>query len=355
MTGSRRLTVTAASSIAPRSTHWVWANWLPVGAFSLLGGREGTGKSTIGYERASKLTRGKMPGKYAGTPKAVIVCATEDSWSRTIIPRLMAHNADLDLIYRVDVETVEGFDGALSLPTDLDALETLVEELDVRLILLDPLLSRLDENLDTHKDAEVRLALEPLAALADRCGANVLGIIHVNKGTNRDALTSIMASRAFVAVARSVLYVMTDLDDATERVLGLAKNSLGKLDVPGYKYHIEGVSVGLDSEGDEVTAGRIEWSGTSEQSVEDRLRASEEDPEKRSAKTDAAAWLVDHLTAVGGREASALVKAEGKKVGHAEHTLKRALASAGVTVEEGGFPRTTWWVLDVESEQSERA
>ena len=57
-----------------------------------------------------------------GTPRAVIVAATEDSWAHTIVPRLMAAGADLDRVYRVDVVTVEGTDSALSLPGDLVAL-----------------------------------------------------------------------------------------------------------------------------------------------------------------------------------------------------------------------------------------
>jgi hypothetical protein len=36
------------------------------------------------------------------------------------------------------------------------------------LLLLDPLMSRLSGRHDTHRDAEVRLALEPLAALTNR-------------------------------------------------------------------------------------------------------------------------------------------------------------------------------------------
>jgi len=70
---------------------------------------------------------------------------------------------------------------------------------DAALILLDPLLSRLDSSLDSHKDAEVRIALEPLVALADRSAAAVLGLIHVNKSGGQDPLDIVMGSRAFAA------------------------------------------------------------------------------------------------------------------------------------------------------------
>jgi hypothetical protein len=35
------------------------------------------------------------------------------------------------------------------------------------MLMPDPLISRLDPDLDSHKDAEVRLALEPMVAMAD--------------------------------------------------------------------------------------------------------------------------------------------------------------------------------------------
>jgi hypothetical protein len=46
---------------------------------------------------------GVLPGEYLGQSKAVLVAASEDSWEHTIVPRLMAAGADLDLVYRVEV------------------------------------------------------------------------------------------------------------------------------------------------------------------------------------------------------------------------------------------------------------
>jgi len=131
-------------------------------------------------------------------PKAVIIVATEDSWEHTIVPRLMAADADLDRVFRVDVSTSDDVDTGLTLPKDVAALERHIRDVDAALVLLDPVMSKLAANLDTHKDAEVRLALEPIVAIADKTHAAVLGIIHVNKGTSGDALTLIMGSRAFV-------------------------------------------------------------------------------------------------------------------------------------------------------------
>ena len=130
------------------------------------------------------------------------MCATEDSWEHTITPRLMAADADLELVYRVDVVTSDGAPGGLTLPADTVTMEAQLREVGAVLLLLDPLMSRLEAALDTHKDSEVRQALEPLTALADRSGVAVLGLIHVNKSRTNDPLSSLMGSRAFAAVSR---------------------------------------------------------------------------------------------------------------------------------------------------------
>jgi hypothetical protein len=83
----------------------------------------------------------------------------------------------------------------ISMPQDLHDLEQRAVEVGAVLLVLDPLMSRLSDRLDTHRDAEVRLALEPLAALANRAHLAVLGIIHHNKSGSTDPLQVIMGSR----------------------------------------------------------------------------------------------------------------------------------------------------------------
>jgi hypothetical protein len=101
------------------------------------------------------ITRGTLDGEFHGTPRSVIV-ATEDPWSETIVPRLIAAGADLNRVYRCDVRDRKGAEiGPVELSVDLDQLRQLIAAHDVALIILDPLTSRLGAGLDTHKDAEV--------------------------------------------------------------------------------------------------------------------------------------------------------------------------------------------------------
>jgi hypothetical protein len=342
--GRRRVALTPASSIKPRPTRWLWTDRIPLGALSLLGGREGVGKSTLAYTLTADITRGHLPGAYEGEPRSVLVCATEDSWEHTIVPRLLAAGADLDRVYRVDVTTSHGLPGTLTLPDDLRAVEQHVAEGATALVLLDPLMSRLDAKLDTHKDAEVRLALEPLTALADRCKVAVVGLIHVNKSASTDPLSLLMASRAFPAVARAVLFVLADPDDETIRLLGLAKSNLGRTDLATLMFQIDGAHV-ADTEEGPIYSSRLRWAGETDRSLTEALEAVSGGSEPRTASGEAAAWLGDYLTLHGSSADHADIKKDGTEAGHSHDALKRARTRIGATSESYGFPRRTIWRL----------
>jgi putative DNA primase/helicase len=68
--GRRRLQLTPASAIQPRPVQYLWDGRLALGTLALLGGREGIGKSLVGYTLAADVTKGRLPGAYLHTPKA---------------------------------------------------------------------------------------------------------------------------------------------------------------------------------------------------------------------------------------------------------------------------------------------
>ena len=338
----RTVRLTPASAIKPRPVLWAWEGRIAVATLSLLAGREGIGKTVLAYTLAADITRGRLPGAFFGTPKPVIVCATEDSWAHTIVPRLMAAGADLDLVYRVDVVSQSGTDVALSLPVDLKELEALVVDVGAALVILDPLLSRLASNLDTHKDAEVRQALEPLSRLADAARCTVLGLIHVNKSVGGDLLTSVMASRAFTAVARGVLFVLRDPDDEARRLVGVGKNNLGRVDLPTLGFTIREVKVADSPEGDVMT-GQLVWGEASAMTIAEAAEAAAEASGDTTATSEAADWLSDYMVTQNGMAESAKIKAEGRKAGHSPDALQRARKKLKLESKPHGFPRQTTW------------
>lgn len=342
--GTRHIVLTRASDIKPRPVFWLWKNRLALGTLGLLAGRQGAGKSTLAYWIAARLTRGELYGHYQGKPKAVLICAAEDAWDFTIVPRLMAAGADLTRIHRVEVVSALGAHVGLSLPGDLGEVEKSAIDTDAALMLLDPLMSRLGK-LDTHRDAEVRQALEPLVDVCNRVSMSAFGLIHHNKSASTDPLQLVMASTAFTAVARSVHTVMRDPDDDTNarRLFGTPKNNLGRDDLPTFSFTISGHPIDTD-EGVAWT-GRLDWGDEQTATIEDAMARAADNSEDKSAVTEAADWLSDYVTSRGGQVPSSDAKKAGRAAGHAERTLKRASQRLALVVSIGGYPRASFWEL----------
>lgn len=347
--GDRRVILTKASDIQPRPTTWTWESRIASGTLSLLAGPEDTGKSTLAYTLCAQITQGMLPGAYEGTPRSVLIAATEDSWSRTIVPRLTAAGADLDLVFRVEVKTSLDTSGTLTLPQDVSALEKHVVETEAVLLLLDPIMSRVGGTLDTHKDQETRQALEPIAALADRTGVSILGIIHFNKSRSNDVLNRVMASKAFTAVARSVSVVIRDPNDDTgkTRVFGTVKNNLGRGDLPLLPFTI-GEHTVISDEGEHVTTSQLTWAQPTTGTIDDLMRQAN-DTGAKSKVAAAAEWLSSYLDSRGGRSSRKDIIKAGGIQGYSEDHLKRAFKRLQLTYKQGGFPASTWWMTPSEA------
>lgn len=353
----RTLALTKASTIEMRPVFWLWRGRIPLGELTLVAGREGIGKSTlVNAELVAWITTGTMKGVHIGVPKSVIIAATEDSWEHTIVPRLVGAGADLERVLRCEVTTERNTYGTLTLPSDICLLERQIREQgDVVALVLDPLMSRLSGSLDSHKDAEVRIALEPLTAFAKKMNIAVVGLIHVNKSAGTDPLNLIMASRAFPAVARSVLFAIRDPANESHVLLGLEKNNLGSTNVPTYRYEIGDKLVGhwadpVDGRTHEIRTGIVNWLGESDKSISEALETTIEGG-VQTAVDDAAMWLEDYLQLKGCAVDSMEVKSQAKMVGHSESALQRARKRLPVVITSAGMPRHTFWSLVVISNE----
>jgi hypothetical protein len=360
--GLRRIVLTCAAEIEPLPTVWTWDGRLPVGALGLIAGPEGTGKSTVAYWIAARITKGELPGIHLSQPRDVLIAATEDSWARTIVPRLIAAGADLNRVWRVDVVTVLGTGGYLTLPKDIGALKQQVQQVNAALLLLDPIMSRLEAGLDTHKDAETRRALEPIAALADTSGMSVLGLIHFNKGGSSEVLNNVMASKAFTAVARSVSTVIRDPSDDTgrTRIFGTPKSNLGRDDLPLLPFQLAEHTF-PNKAGDIIVTSRIEWLDERIGTMDDLMRQSRESGQDRSIAAEVADWLSGYLDDSQGIAPRTDIVKAAKAEGYNEEQLKRGRKHAQVQFRNTRTkPRRTYWmtaqrakVWDSEAEESQ--
>ncbi|GGO83465.1 hypothetical protein GCM10012289_76980 [Nonomuraea cavernae] len=344
---TRRIKLTSASEIEPEPVMWAWeesgAGRIPAGSLSVAAGREGTGKSSFGIWMAAGITTGTLSGPMFGRPTDVIYVAVEDSWKFTLVPRLIAAGADLARVWRAEVETAELEIGVLSLPTDLSMLEATVTEYGVKLIVLDPLLSLIGEGIDTHKSRPVRTALDPLAALADRTGAVVLGIAHFNKGAGSDPSSLITGSGAFKDVPRSIFGFAVDQEDGS-RVMTQTKNSLGKLDLPSLAYRID--SAKIETRKGVADVGKFVFDGEAARSVQDILSAGGGDGDQRQDKADTEAFLLDELRGKW-RKTTEIQEAAKHRLLISESTLNRARRKLKIVSQQfstGRDGKKEWWL-----------
>jgi hypothetical protein len=294
---AKRASITWADTIEPVPVTWAWSGNLELlyedsedsndigpessassgriaaGTIAIAAGPEGVGKSSFGITLAALVSTGRLPGAWFGVSRNVLYVAVEDSWAHTLVPRLMAAEADLKRIGRFEVVSDTDAVATLSLPHDNEVFETAIADHDVALVVLDPLMSLMSDRIDAHRERDVREALDPLAKIADRTKAVILGIAHWNKGSGSDLSARITGSGAFKNVPRAIFGFGRDPESADGGcVMTQSKNSLGLSSLPSISYRIKSATVATPH-GDAHT-GRFVALGVSNRSLTDILAAA---------------------------------------------------------------------------------
>ncbi|HXW33683.1 MAG TPA: AAA family ATPase [Acidimicrobiales bacterium] len=337
----RTLELVPASSIAPQPTLWAWQDRIPLGGATLLAGQEGIGKTTLLADLLARASQGQLNGDLISVPVASVYATAEDSWARTLRPRLEAAGADLGLVHFVEVD---GFAGGLQIPADLDLLVKEMERVGALLLVLDPLGAHLHGTLDTHRDASVRQAMAPLAATMDRLGGAAIGIMHWSKTPTTIALDRVNGSRGFTAAARAVLAVGDDPEDTSTHIVVVAKSNLGRLDVPALRYRIEGRSI-TGPGNEEIATSGVVWLGEAPGVTARDLFAAPVDEDERSDR-DAVGDVIRETLKCGPQKRADVLKAvkiAGLDV--SEKTFQRACHALGVDRRRQGFGPNATYVL----------
>lgn len=343
-----RVVLLDASDIAPRPIRWIWSGWLAAGKLHILAGAPGTGKSTLAFALASSIsTAGRWPD---GTPAdlgEVAIWSGEDDQSDTIIPRLLACGANLK-----NIKIISGMTGKDPRPfdpaTDMAALSAALHGHNLRLLIVDPVVSAVAG--DSHKNTEVRRALQPLVDLAVSIDCAVLGISHFTKSSaGKDPIDRVTGSLAFGAVARVVMAAAKLPEDEHNgaRLLARAKSNIGP-DDGGVLYHLEQIAI---PDHLEITNTRIIWGKLVEGSARDLLaQAERNDGEEKSATDEAREWLED-LLASGAMKAGA-VSSEARQAGITEKALRRAREKLGIKPKKKDFGGGWFWELPTDYQKA---
>ncbi|BDU22039.1 AAA family ATPase [Dyella sp. GSA-30] len=224
------------ATVSPQPIQWLWRPHFALGKLSVLAGHPGLGKSLVTMDVAAHVSTGRRWIDGSPCPQgSVVLVSGEDDPGDTLRPRLDAAGADVNRVHYLrsvyDLEGERGFTLA-----DVPALNGLLARLgDCRLIVIDPVSAYL-AGTDSHKNADVRALLAPLAQMAGDHGVAIICVSHLNKGQG-DAIGRVTGSLAFVAAARSAYVVARDKEDPHRRLLLPIKNNLGA-DIAGVSYRI---------------------------------------------------------------------------------------------------------------------
>jgi putative DNA primase/helicase len=325
-------------SITPEPITWLWEGWLATGKLHVLAGAPGTGKSTIAFALAAALTAGRWwPDGKRASVGSVLIWSGEDDPADTIMPRMLAAGADPARVFIVTATVDAGENRPFDPARDMEALRQQAARIgDIRLLIADPIVSAVAG--DSHKNTEVRRALQPLVDLGAMLGCAVLGISHFSKGSaGRDPTERVTGSIAFAALARIVLATAKGEGDGP-RILARAKSNIGP-DGGGMTYTIGLIDVpGFPG----VTASRIEWREPVEGSARELLGTAEEVADADDSE-DVVEWLRELLA--GGVTPAKAVQADARECGFTAKQLRRAKEALGVVARKGAGegPTAPWY------------
>jgi hypothetical protein len=357
-----RLIVTRASEVVLRRVAYLWDQRIPLGAFTLMPGEEGIGKTTVGVRLMADLTQGKLEGEFLGVPRNVMMISPEDGIRDVMAPRFQVAGAAMDrvLIAQGVFHPVSGeTDYGVVLPTDLEALSATVRDQEIAMVWIDSLVTTLPDAMKTISYHDVSGALRRLNGFAEREGVAVVAPWHLNKSGGHESASRMMDSRAFRAATRSVLMVVPVESSvgATEGVVALDKANAGPTRVPALRYRLSSGRYQVEEDGDVVEANCsvAEWLGPEDADGRDIIRAAFAPP-GRGQPTPAGSWLEEYLEPHGEVERQVIIEA-ASAVGFSESSIDRAARAMKVIRrpesgrdEKSGHPwRKSYWSLPVES------
>lgn len=336
----------AMSDIESRSINWLWPGRIAKGKVSMIVGNPGLGKSQVCASLTSVVSNGgQWPVDRAQAQRgSVVILSAEDDPEDTIRPRLEAAGADLSKIFILDAirtETPEGADGkrGFDLTLDIARLGAMLHQLgDASLVIIDPVTAYLGD-ADSHKNAEVRALLAPLAEMAANQQVAVIAVSHLTKAAGMDALLRVQGSIGFAAAARAVWGVAKDKDNPSRRLFMPLKNNLGT-DTNGFAYSVEGITL---PESD-IETSHVMWeSQIITQTADEIFGQPDQTHDERRSLNDAKDFLRSLLDQ--GPVLKNDVQRDADGAGHSMATIRRAQQELGIEAFKDGFKGPWKWRL----------
>jgi hypothetical protein len=321
------------SDVQPTPTRWLWRGRIPLGAITVVEGDPGEGKSSLTYDLAARVTRGRpMPfDADADAPAGVILLQGEDTLGATVRPLLAAVVGDLERVIAYD--KAQAGCSPLVLPDDLGVIEAAAAEVQARLVVIDPLTAFLGTSANSER--AIRRALGPLAGLAERAGLAVVLVRHLTKGGADNPLYRGAGGIAIIAAARSALLVAADQgDDPRRRVVAQIKPRPAV--APSVAFRVPAASGGW---------ARIEWLGEVACAASDLGRGGDR------TRIVEAMWILYSLLRDGPLPAAEVFRLAAE-AGVSRRTLERAKQTMQVATRKEGSGVGSRWVWELPDDEA---
>jgi AAA domain len=327
---------------------------------NMLAGDPGLGKSTIIVDLVALHSIG---GDFPMGEGAAIVCDTvyltaEDGLADTLVPRLIAADANLKRIHFLTGTRIEGTadsDAMFDIQRDVAALrDVFTANSEIRILVIDPVTAYLGAGAKAKENTEVRRVLTPLVKLAEEFGVMVIANNHLNKSGGK-ALYRVLDSIAFTALGRTIHVVAEDGDNRDLKKFICSKTNIGSLP-RGLTYIIQKVWI-PGEHGEEIETTRIAW-GTQyiDDTADEALSANTDGKDEGTITEDAVEFLRTILAK--GRVRIQDIEAEAKEArllgNDQEISLSKPFRNARKTLKvvfsrDGFGPGATcYWALPAE-------
>lgn len=351
--GNRRGRITGMGEVKAERHEWVKKDWYPCDVVTVLAGHGGEGKSTFSLADAAAGSRGELHGRCWGRPVRTLIVATEDTLSDQKL-RLRAAGAVEDHLGFFTVERNDGDAVAFKITADLAELERAAVEFKADLLIIDPLSSVVEGDL--NKTDVMRSAIDPLSALARKLHVAVLVVHHFNKGSG-NASRKMTGSEALRDAVRSAIFFAHD-KETDERVLSFDKASYSQYEGRNFNFTLDSAPAidddgkeMFDEEGNSETVPVVNILGETETSVQKIINTvpqGQEDDDRNEAQ----AFLLGYLADNGGEVPASDVLKAGHAAGFSDNELKngrKRCRDPRIASRKSGMGSGWVWAIDEES------
>lgn len=299
----KMIPVRKMTEIKETVVEWLWYPFIPFGKVTLIQGDPGQGKTWFAMHLAAACTnRKELPNELLMDSFNVFYQTAEDGIGDTIKPRLMKCGADMERV-RVIVED----DAMLSLTAP--RLELEIKQNNVKLLIMDPIQAYLGPDVDMNRANEIRPLFRYLGGVAERTGAAIVLIGHLNKNAGTHANYRDLGSVDISAAVRSI-WLVGKVEKETERdvrVVIKTKSSLAPKPTP--------VAFTLEN-------SKLEWIG--EYEITEQELMSGKAGKQKETKLEQAMKLIRQILTTRNLMYVADLDAEGKKLKISDRTMRDA-------------------------------